>query len=154
VQPRADAVPACALRRAAPPARTRRRALRTACRDRERKRELDSKRAAAAGGEDAGAPGGGVGGADGAPGAPGADRPPEAERPVLKDTGVGTDDTEMEPAAAAPPPAPPAADEVRAFWSWSGWRHASDGFVLGACCGLPRPDPRQSSARNQTRRRA
>ncbi len=83
-------------------------------------------------------PGGGAGGAGGAPGAPGAERPPEAERPVLKDTGVGTDDTEMEPAAAAPPPAPPAADEVLAFPSRLRWQACQRRVrVVVCCCLLP-----------------
>lgn len=82
------------------------------CRDRERQRELDSKCAAA--GREPGAAGAAAGG-ERALGGPAAERPPEAERPVLKDTGVGTDDVEMECAdgAAVSPSPPPAAAEVR-----------------------------------------
>lgn len=75
-------------------------------RDRERQRELDSKRATA----------GGDSAAAGGPGAAGeamSERAPAGELPVLKDTGVGTDDVEMQPAAADAPPAPLPEAEVR-----------------------------------------
>lgn len=78
------------------------------CRDRERQRELDSKRATAGG--DAVAAGG-----PGASGEAAPERPPAGEPPVLKDTGVGTDDVEMQPAAADAPPAPLPAAEARAL---------------------------------------